>query len=480
MNQENTVASKKSSDGNKIGKLSRLGLLVRLSQPVLIYYAFPLLTVVLVTFFRISIFGLQSGPAFLPFFIAVIVSTWYGNFQSGIISTILAALVANYLFLPPFYVFNLDLLALIQTGIFIVEGTFLTFIIETRRRTQRQLEIELRRVIHILESISDVFIVTNKHWRITYMNSQAQHFFKKNQDQLMGKNLWSEFPISKGSNFYKKCHQSLSKMTPLKFEQHLTNVDEKEKWLEVHTYPSYDGLNVYISEITERKEVESLKDNFISIASHELRTPSTTIQGFAQLLDNYLKKGQDSKAKMYSEQIITQASRMISLLQMLLDVSRLQTGKLELIKEQLNLNDVIKNAIKIVQPTTDSHKIFFKEDQSYQLIWADNDRIEQVLVNLLTNAIKYSPRAKKVIVNLSFDPRGAVISVTDFGIGISSNQLRKVFDRYYRISHSSTVSVKGIGLGLYIASEIIKQHKGKIWVESEENKGSIFYFTLPI
>jgi len=162
-----------------------------------------------------------------------------------------------------------------------------------------------------------------------------------------------------------------------------------------------------------------------------------------------------------------------------INVYRLQTGKLELHKQKFSLDSLIKDIVETFDYTTETHTIEHVGKLTAD-IYADKERIGQVLVNLLTNAIKYSPKGDTVIVEVKKAGKKITISVQDFGIGIPQAQQEKVFERFFRAKGKEEKNIQGLGLGLYIAYEIVKEHKGKMWVDSKDGKGSTFYFSLPI
>ena len=239
-----------------------------------------------------------------------------------------------------------------------------------------------------------------------------------------------------------------------------------------------EGIS-FVLDITDQKEAEKRKDEFIGMASHELKNPITTIKAYAQFLQRYLQDYGDQDAVDYLSKMDKQIDRLTGLITELLDVTKINTGKLQLYKKMFNLDEVVEDAIENVRITAKKHRII-KLGKSRAMVEADRDRLSQVMINLLTNAIKYSPQSKKVIVKTTRKNGTITVAVQDFGIGIPKNRQKKIFERFYRINNQQSRGLSNLGLGLYIAREIIKLHKGKIWVESVEGKGATFYFTLPV
>jgi len=234
-----------------------------------------------------------------------------------------------------------------------------------------------------------------------------------------------------------------------------------------------------ISDITQQKELERQKDDFLSMASHELKTPITSLKMFIDLQRQQLEEKNSQKAKYFNERIGDQANRLKELTNDLLDVSRIQTNKFRFNSEEFDIASVIHDTVEGLQGTTKGHEIFIKGAKNQQ-VRADRYRIYQVLVNLLSNAIKYSSAGKKILVEAKRDKDEIIVSVQDFGIGISKTQQEKIFERLYQVTDTQEKTFPGLGLGLYISKQIIERHKGKIWVKSTKGKGSTFFFSLPL
>lgn len=228
----------------------------------------------------------------------------------------------------------------------------------------------------------------------------------------------------------------------------------------------------------ELQKAIGLRDNFISIASHELKTPVTSLKVYTEvLLKNFSAKG-ESKATEYMQKMNRQIDKLTFLIQDLLDVSRLQAGKLAFREEAFQINDVINEAIDNMLTVSTSHKILLK-GKAKKLVWGDKERISQVINNFLTNAMKYSPKADKIKVIVTEEKKGVQVAVQDFGIGIGDKHLKKIFTRFYRVTDTDEQTYPGLGMGLYICYEIIKRHGGDIKVFSKKGKGSTFSFLIP-
>jgi len=227
----------------------------------------------------------------------------------------------------------------------------------------------------------------------------------------------------------------------------------------------------------QRKELEK-KDEFIGIASHELRTPLTSLKGYLQLLTNYRKDDLPPVIKQYVAKANIAINKLQRLVNDLLDVSKIQAGRLEYPLTVINLSDVIKTCIADARHIYNENT-FLNEDGDEILINGNAERLEQVIMNLLSNAVKYSLENKTISIRTTIIERYVRVSVIDNGIGLTDEQKQRIFERFYRVEDKKYMA-SGLGMGLYISAEIIRGHKGKIGVEGEFGKGATFYFDLPL
>lgn len=224
----------------------------------------------------------------------------------------------------------------------------------------------------------------------------------------------------------------------------------------------------------EVKALSAKKDEFIALASHELKTPLTSIKGFLQVLDRADREPTD---KLFITKALGQVEKLNALVSDLLDVSRIEGGQLRFDKVEFDLKEAVNDIIETLNYTHKTHRILVSQPEDRLVVEADRQRIEQVLVNLLTNAIKYSPKADQVWVELEHSPDTVTVRVRDKGIGLTPEQQKNVFTRFYRAEGTSGIA--GLGLGLYLTKEIIDRHGGRISVTSTPGSGSEFSFSLP-
>ena len=243
-----------------------------------------------------------------------------------------------------------------------------------------------------------------------------------------------------------------------------------------------ENAKLYTEQVEARRKVEDLsrlKDEFLSIASHELRTPVTSIKGYTQLAKMLIKEGDLNTSEEYLDIALDQIDRMSRLILELLDVSRIETGRLEIRREMIVWPQFVRDVVHRHHTAVSDRRFHVSVPDAGKFVAGDRDRLEQVLGNLLENAVKYSPDGSDVTVTV--DDRGdlLVTAVCDRGIGIPADELAQVFERFHRGRQVSSTNYGGLGLGLYITKQIIERHGGSIWVESREGQGTSFYFSLP-
>ncbi len=251
-----------------------------------------------------------------------------------------------------------------------------------------------------------------------------------------------------------------------------------------------DHLLALIAQVVERKQIEEkmveyeeldkLKDGLLSNVSHELRTPLAIIKGYSTMLLDYDRRLRQDEKEQYLESIDRATDRLTELVEHLLDMSRLEAGMLQMDKQTVSVSKLIKETVVEANLRAPRHAIVLNLTNRLPMMDIDARRIRQVLDNLIDNAFKYSEEGTEIVVSARRMEQELLISVADQGIGIPAEDLERVFDRMYRIEQRLTPEIGGAGLGLAICRGLVMAHDGRIWVESELEKGSTFYFTLPI
>ena len=260
--------------------------------------------------------------------------------------------------------------------------------------------------------------------------------------------------------------------------------DQKVRWLRAKGQAYFDEMDRpyrfigSVLEITDKKQEELRKNDFIAMVSHELKTPLTSLNGYIQMLQIKATKNADTFATGTLNKVTQQVKKMTGMINGFLNVSQIEAGKIPLNKSVFLLNDLVKEVIAACALIAPDHVITDCPCGPLP-VYADYDRIEQVMLNLINNAVKYSPNGKQIKIECQLIGEMVQVSVKDEGMGIEPADLDKLFDRFFRVEGNHTKAIPGFGIGLYLCAEIIQLHEGKIWVESQSGVGSVFYFSIP-
>jgi two-component system, chemotaxis family, CheB/CheR fusion protein len=357
-------------------------------------------------------------------------------------------------------------------------------ITERKRAIEALQESEKR--FHAMSDNAPVMIwMTDAGKKCNFLNKTWLLFTGNRIENELGEGWYKGIHPDDSEAFFNAFEDAHKGRREFRIDYRLKRHDGEYRWIMNHGVPRYAGNDVFVGyigtciDINERIDIERQKDDFMSIASHELKTPVTSIKAYAQILQQKFIKAEDKASAGMLTRLDTQIDKLTGLINTLLDVARIQSGQMEYEKEEIDMGSLIPEIKEEVQPAYPNHEIVINLE-STRKITGDKARVAQVLNNLLSNAAKYSPDANKIIVHTKQDGDFLVVTIEDFGQGIPKDMQEKVFGRFFRVSESAGNRVSGLGLGLYIASQIIKQQGGKIWIESEQKKGSRFSFSLPV
>lgn len=392
---------------------------------------------------------------------------------------------------PPPYLSTL-LLALVTRYFYFLGSAFLvSYLTSSVTPKTSKIAQEKELLSSALESLGDGVLILDKEGRVTQANPGVEKIIGVKPEALKDKAFLAdaklfpatlEFPEGSPRDWLEEVS---STKRAQKFEIKLL-LPLEERVIQTTLAPMKDrsgeltGTVVILEDITEIRRLEELKSDFISTVSHELRTPLTSIKGYASLLLNPKGQFDEETRKKYVKIIDRHSEQLTKLIDNLLDVSRLEAGHLHLALKPVNLNNLLTKVLVNLEPQTSQHQIENKLPKDLPQIVADPDRIEQVLTNLITNAIKYSAPHTTITISGKVEKDRVVVSVEDKGIGIPQKELPHLFDRFHRVDRRLARETEGTGLGLYIAKNLIELHHGEIWVESEVGKGSKFSFSLPL
>ena len=362
--------------------------------------------------------------------------------------------------------------------------------IAEHQRTEERLATTAQRLRGVLESISDAFVALDADWRFTYVNDQAERLMNKTRDELLGRDVWEGFPGARDTILDEEWHRAACSGQPVTLESYYA---PWKIWLEVHAYPSEEGLSIYFQDISTRRAdqfaleeakreadaANAAKSEFLSRMSHELRTPLNAILGFGQILDRQNLTELQCESVGY---ILKSGNHLLELINEVLDISRVESGHVELNLEAVALSDAIADACNIVRPLADARAIALRlapDASADAYICADAQRFKQVLINLLSNAIKYNFENGEVAVSWYAQPDDRwQISVRDSGPGIAPGNLSRLFVPFERGAATDS-DVEGTGLGLSLSLTLVEAMNGSMSVESAPGRGSTFSFDLP-
>lgn len=363
-------------------------------------------------------------------------------------------------------------------------------------------ESERRRLDSVLTQMSDGVIATNRLGNITVINEMAREFLNKTEEEANGAQLVDALGISENISFdelLENPEPMIIETTDFMDDDDLEEDDDGSLILNAdfsliqRNSGFISGMVCVLHDVTEQQKIDSERRQFVSNVSHELRTPLTSISSYIDALNNGAWKDQ-KLAPQFLNVTAEETDRMIRMIQDLLNLSRMDQGRSKLDKELVNFNEFFSYILDRFDMMLKKEKADAKEDDTkvvkdYRIkriftskdLWVeiDTDKMTQVIDNIMNNAIKYSPDGGVITCRLLETNKHIIISVSDEGLGIPRKDIKKVFDRFYRVDKARSRKQGGTGLGLSISKEIIEQHKGRIWVNSAEGRGSTFYISLP-
>lgn len=355
-------------------------------------------------------------------------------------------------------------------------------VLEDVEKEREKVVVESNKTLAIINNFTDGLFLFDERGRIALANPQSEKFFGVSFEEMKNKSVseLSEIlnlkPLTDfiGDEIKDMFRKELKISDNLILEISTISVVREQETL---------GKLIIIHDVTREKTVEKLKTEFVSIAAHQLRTPLSAIKWtFKMVMDGDAGDVTNDQKEMLDKGFQS-TERIIKLVNDLLDVARLEEGRYVYTLESNDLADVVQSVIDPYKEIIQNKGINFefkKPDKEKLSVAVDVEKIKLAIENLLDNAIRYTPAGGKVVISLRRDKNQAEFSVKDSGIGIPKNQHHRIFSKFFRAPTAVTTETEGSGLGLFLVKNIIDTHNGRIWFESEENKGATFYFTLPI
>lgn len=465
--------------------------LYTLRLPFYIRYSMSLILIYIAYLVKIFALPFTNQGIFSIFYVAITISAWLGGIGPAIFSTVLSIFVVEFFFLLPETSFSFrNNHNIILIFIYFLEGVLITFIVGFMHRymvkVQENLE-DLQKSEQKFKQLYDANLIGIAFWSmdgyIREANDECLHVFGYTQEDLAKEPYnW----ITNTPSEYKKSDEKAIKQLKAKgictpFVKEFYRKDGSRINVLIAAALLEDSIHdgvAYILDITEEKKAEQQRDLFIGFVSHELKNPLSSIKAYTQLLKRQLTIEKHTKEMTFIAKVEEKIILITRLLNDMLDITKLRAGKLEFIDEEFNLNLLMKNIVDDMQKINPQYQLMMHGAIQTKMI-SDRTRISQIFTNLLSNAIKYSPKEKKVTIHLQEERQIAVISIQDFGIGISPAEQKNIFEPLYRSQNIRAHAFPGTGLGLYITFEIVRHYGGNITLVSEQGKGSTFTIQLP-
>ena len=352
------------------------------------------------------------------------------------------------------------------------------------KEAQESTESERQRLDSVLRHMSDGVIATDRRGRIVIMNTAALDILNLKSEKVIGIPLLSILPLEEKVSFRELLETQQERLIHLEDDGE-DSIIQCEFSVIQRESGFISGLVCVLTDVTEQQKIDRERRNFVSNVSHELRTPLTSIKSYTEALVDGAWENKEI-APGFLNVIETETDRMMRMITDLLNLSRMDQNRFGLEKEFINMNELVVHIVNRFEMVLQSEPY---RDKNYRILtditqrdlWVelDQDKITQVLDNIINNAIKYSPDGGRIIVRLMETHTDIIVSVSDEGLGIARKDIPHLFDRFYRVDKARSRAMGGSGLGLAIAQEVIQLHGGKIWVNSIENKGSTFFVSLP-
>ncbi len=334
-----------------------------------------------------------------------------------------------------------------------------------------------KRFRETLENMLEGCQIVGFDWRYLYVNDAIARHGRRPKEELLGHTMMEAYPGIESTEMFARLKQSMNDRRPLRMENEFRYPDGERAWFELSVQPVPEGIFILSLDISERKEAERIKDEFIGMVSHELKTPLTVIVGALSTAASGAIPEDD--VRQLIEDAAAEADELASMIDNLLELSRQQASRLVLKTDPINLAELSHSVVKKLSAKSSAHSLVVDVAGELPPLRADRVRVERILYNLLDNAIKYSPEGGEIRLAARRDDGHVLVSVTDHGIGMREEDKARLFQSFERLDTGKT-GIQGTGLGLRVCRILVEAHGGRIWVSSEPGKGSTFSFTLPV
>jgi PAS domain S-box-containing protein len=458
------------SDAKRILNKSFWKVLAVVDSPWYIRYGLICIFLVVATWLKLQWFDtIGIKTPFLLYFGVVILAARLGGVGPALFATIASTFISIYWFIPPFQSFKVGPTGLSQAGIFFLECVLITGFTSALINAEKKISRADRRFRALIENSADAVAMTLADGTIAYVSPAVEIVLGYTPDEFKKLNGLAPLHPDEAEGILKQFETLIQNQgTTTTILHRYLNKKNEYIWVEstltnlLHD-PNVGAIVSNFRNVHERVLLEKQKEDFVGIATHELKTPVTSIKAYTQLMLSRFRKEGNDRSTAIVEKMDIQVNRLTNLINDLLDVTKIQSGSLPIKNSPYDFTEMLKETVEDLQHTTDRHAIKLQVSEDVRMV-GDRDRVSQVISNLISNAIKYSPNADEILVSVEVKGDRVELCVKDKGIGIGRDAQQKLFEKFYRVSGPDHQTFPGLGLGLYISSEIIKRQGGRIWV----------------
>ena len=432
------------------------------------------------------------------FYVAVLVSAWRGGLGPGLLTAAVGVL-ANLFFLEsPYYHVGISAQDWLRVGLFLVVSVSIAVIADQLEKSKRALQKSLQaeresraRIRAITDGVDEALLLVGPDQRILDVNQRYVELLGAPRERIVGQRLEDTRTLfdqifADGRRLYELTLTS-SADTAQAYTRFVTQNWPQARELQLYATPIRDdqgflGRLFVFRDVTREREVDRMKTEFVSLVSHELRTPLTSIKGFTEMVLDGDAGEINEEATEYLGIVHSNAERLVALVNDLLDLSRIESGRIQLKSEAVDLNEVVKTVVDTMQQKIKEkgQSLAVSVDPAATGVVGDKDKLVQVLTNYVSNAYKYTQAGGELRIAVKKQGDCALVAVSDNGHGIAPEDQERLFTRFYRVDNSMTREVGGTGLGLSIVKQLIELQGGEVGVQSTPGVGSTFTFTVPL
>ena len=346
-----------------------------------------------------------------------------------------------------------------------------------RKKAEEVITRQEKRYHETLDDMMEGCQIIGFDWRYLYVNETAARHGRRKRDELIGHTMMEAYPGIEGTEMFGRLTQCMKDRVPIRMENEFRYENGERGWFELNVQPVPEGMFILSLDISERKQAEGIKDEFIGMVSHELKTPLTVIVGALSTISG--GGITESEVRQLYQDAVFEADELASMVDNLLELSRQQASRLVLQTEPVDIRGCSRSVARKLENKAAQHRLVIDVPEDLPRLRADRVRVERILYNLVDNAVKYSPHGGEVRVAARRHDGDLLVTVADHGNGIPTGDIPRLFESFERLAAAET-GIQGTGLGLKVCRILVEAHGGRIWVESQAGQGSTFSFTLPI